>query len=157
MFSDALNSHNSSSPDASADATLRTITSKERGVAALKWMLHKLVTKHPALWGHLMREKRTIQEAKEAAVARIRKYWEDRGLGLFTRCDMTHKARQMNVNLTSHTWNDDIKYFERSLLHGGTPMCLHASLVSSSRNTIRLHKSSASRPMIAILAPPSTS
>ncbi len=113
LFSDALTSLNSSSPDTCVDDTPRTITSKERGAEAMKWALHKLVTKHSALWAHLLREKRTTQEAEEAAAARIRKHWKDRGLGLFTRCGMTHKAWQTNINLTSNTWKDDIKDFER--------------------------------------------
>ncbi len=44
-------------------------------------MLKEVVTKHPRLRTYLLREKRTIQEPEDAAVAQIRKHWEDRGLG----------------------------------------------------------------------------
>jgi len=100
---DALSPLISSPPDTCVDDTPRTITNKERGAAALNWALHKLVPKHLALGAHLLREKRTIQEAEETAVARIRKHWEDRSLGLLTRYGMTHKAWQTNINLASHT------------------------------------------------------
>ena len=71
------------------------------------------MVKHPSLWANLLREKRTVHEAEEAAMERIRKHWEDKGLGLFTRCGMTHKAWQINVNLTSHKWSDKLDDFER--------------------------------------------
>ena len=82
----------------------------------------------PHIWAHLLHEKRTIQEAEEAAMKTIRQHWEVKGLGLFSRCGMTHKAWQTNINLTSHTWSKELQDFERVLLPGGTPMCLHASL-----------------------------
>ena len=41
---------------------------------------------------------------------------------------MTHKARQTNINMISHTWKEDLKDSERILLLRGTPTCLHASL-----------------------------
>ena len=101
-------------------------------------MLKKVVTKHPTLWTYLLREKRTVQEAEEAAVARIRKHWEDRGLGLFTRCGFTHKGWQTNINLSSHIWNKDLMDFERLLLPAGTPMCTHVSLdcIKAERNKL---------------------
>ena len=79
FFNDALTcSLNDPLMTTIVDDTPRTITSKERGVATLKLSLHRFLTKHPALWAHLLREKRTIQEPEEAAVARVRKHWEDR-------------------------------------------------------------------------------
>ena len=70
----------------------------------------------PTLWTYLLREKRTVQETEEAAVAQIRKQWQDRGLGLFTCCGFTHTRWQTNINLSSHTWNEDLMDFERLLL-----------------------------------------
>ena len=104
------------------------MASRGREENALKWVLDRLLTKKPELWAHLLREKRTIQEAEEAAMATIRKHWLDKGLGLFSRCNMTHKAWQTVINLTSHKWSKELEDFERMLLPGGTPMCLHASL-----------------------------
>jgi hypothetical protein len=79
-----------------------TAASRGREENALKWVLGRLLTKKPELWAHLLREKRTIQEAEEAAMATIRKHWLDKGLGLFSRCNTTHKAWQPVINLTSH-------------------------------------------------------
>jgi hypothetical protein len=50
------------------------------------------MAKNPSRWAHLLREKRIVQEAEEASMARIRNQWEDKRLGLFTRCGMKHKA-----------------------------------------------------------------
>ncbi len=86
------------------------------------------MVKHPSLWAHLLRENIIVQEAEEAAMTQIRKHWEDKGLGLFSRCDMTHKDCQINMNMTSHRWSTQLDYFERIRLPGGTPMCLHPSL-----------------------------
>ncbi len=61
-------------------------------------------------------------------MARIRKYYEDKGLGLFNRCGVTHKAWQVNIDLTSYKWSNQLDIFERIMLPGGTPMCLHPSL-----------------------------
>ncbi len=61
-------------------------------------------------------------------MARNRKHWEEKGLGLFSHCGMTHKAWQININMTSHGWNTRLHNFEKILLPGGTPMCLHPSL-----------------------------
>ncbi len=84
------------------DVTRRSNESSRRGEEAFKWVLHKLLTEKPALWAHILHEKRTIQELEEAAMTRIRKHWEDKGLGLLTRCGMTHKAWQTTINMTSH-------------------------------------------------------
>jgi hypothetical protein len=111
-----------------AEYSPNTMESRKRGSFALKWVLHRLMEKHPSLWAHLLREKRTVQEAEEAAMARIRKHWEEKGLGLFSRCGMTHRAWQININMTSHRWNTRLQDFERVLLPGGTPMCVHPSL-----------------------------
>jgi hypothetical protein len=96
--------------------------SRGREENALKWVLNMLLTKKPELWAHLLREKRTIQEAEEAAMATIRKHWLDKGLGLFSRYNMTHKAWQIIINLTSHRWSKELDHFERVLLPGGAPM-----------------------------------
>jgi hypothetical protein len=60
-----------------------TVASLERGEDAFQWVLSRLLSKKPKVWAHLLREKRTIQEAEEAAMATIRKHWLDKGLGLF--------------------------------------------------------------------------
>jgi hypothetical protein len=52
-----------------SDDTPRTITSKERGIDAFKWVLKRFMMKHPTLWTYLLREMRTVQEAKETTVA----------------------------------------------------------------------------------------
>jgi hypothetical protein len=41
---------------------------------------------------------------------------------------MTHKTWYIFINLTSHRWSKELEDFERVLLPGGNPMCLHASL-----------------------------
>ena len=110
-----------------ARETPRTKCSRERGFGALKFSLPKLMSRHPDIWAHSLREKRAIQEAEEAAVARIRKHWQDQGIGLYSRCGMTHKGWQTNINLTSHNWSKQLMDFERVLLPGGIPMCLHSS------------------------------
>jgi hypothetical protein len=61
-------------------------------------------------------------------MAKIQKRWEDKGLGLFTRCGMTHKAWQTTINMTSHKWSKDLQDFVRVILPGETHMCSHASL-----------------------------
>jgi hypothetical protein len=110
------------------DVTPRSKESRRRGEEGLKLVLQKLITKKPTLWAHILREKGTIQEAKEADMTRIRKHWEDKGLGLFTRCDMTYKAWKTTINLTSHKGSKDLQEFVKVVLPGGTPMCSHASL-----------------------------
>ena len=75
-----------------AEYSPNTMESRKRGSYALKWVLHRFMVKHPSLWANLLREKRTVQEAEEAAMARIRKHWEDKGLGIFSRCGMMHMA-----------------------------------------------------------------
>ncbi len=64
------------------EVTPRSLESHRRGEEALKWALHRLLTENPVLWAHVLREKRTVQEAEEAAMARIRRHWEDKALGL---------------------------------------------------------------------------
>jgi hypothetical protein len=60
LFIDSLSSLNSSTTDVVNGDSSNTITSKERGGAAVQW-------------AHLLHEKMPIQEAEGVAMARIRK------------------------------------------------------------------------------------
>ncbi len=111
-----------------AENSPNTKESRKRGLGAFKWVLERLMVKHPSLWANLLREKRTIQEAEKAAMAKTRKHWEDKGLNLFSRCGMTHRAWQIHINMTSRKWSTELQEFERILQPGGTPMCLHPSM-----------------------------
>ena len=91
-------------------------------------MLHRLMIHNPELWAHLMSEIQRIQVAEEVAMDMIRKHWEDKGFGLFTRCGMTHKISQTNINLASHKWRKHLHDLVTLKFPGATPMCLHASL-----------------------------
>ena len=45
--------------------SLGTTENRGRQEDALKWVLNTLLTKKPEIWAHLLREKRTIEEAEE--------------------------------------------------------------------------------------------
>jgi len=57
-----------------AEHSPNTKESHKRGLGAFKWMLERLMAKLSSIWAHLLREKRTVQEAEEAAMARIRNH-----------------------------------------------------------------------------------
>lgn len=112
-----------------ADDPLRAISPK-RGYIALRWVLHKVLNKHPHLWHDLLKEKKTVKQAEMGAIYRIRKHWEEQGLNVFTRGCFTEDGWQMLINLLSNKWDKDSEIFERVLLPGGTPLCLLPSVRS---------------------------
>ena len=125
--------------DLSEDEThLRPCMTNSRGYCALKWVLHKLFSKHPNLWSDLLKEKKTVQQVEEAANAAIRKHWETQSLNIFTKCNFTQDGWQCLINLLSSSWDKDLEDFMRLRLPGGTFMCLMASMHSIIRNRERI-------------------
>ncbi len=61
-------------------------------------------------------------------MAANRKHQLDKGLGLFPRFNMTHKAWETIIMLTAYIWSKEMQNLHRVLLSGGNPMCVRASL-----------------------------
>jgi len=72
LFSNALGTLSS---HVDGECSPDTKESRRCGSEAFKWVLHMLMINNPERWAHLLREKRRIQEAKKAAMDRIRKHW----------------------------------------------------------------------------------
>lgn len=115
---------------ASGHLTPKTKNSSKRGHDAYTWVLHRVMAKHPEIWSSLVQEKKTVQQAEEAAVAKVRVHWEKQGLNLFSRCTFTKHGWQSLINLSSHSWDEEIQDFVRLSLPGTTNFCKFPSLQS---------------------------
>ena len=120
-----------------SDSTRECIT-YSRGYGTFKWVLHKLLSKHPNLWSDLLKEKKTVEQVEEAAIATIRKHWETQSLNIFTKCNFTQDGWQCLINLLSSSWNKDLEDFLRLRMPAGTFMCLMASMESIIKDRERI-------------------
>ena len=114
----------SGQPDATADSGITF----DRGAAALKINMIKLLNEHYLLWNAILREKKVAEQVEASVSARIRAHWERQALQMFSRCAFTQDGWQCLINLLSHFFNPESGSLERLVFPSGIMMPLMKSL-----------------------------